>query len=100
MTSQAHCTRPQQPLAGFEFEHLMTPSLHKEIAYGVMYDHTLFFDCCLQITREDIRSQLKWAINPVIANGIFLRDLCGYVRDNMLTLSPLWVPVARSRTVN
>ena len=35
--------------------------------FSTMYDHTLFL--CWQITRADIRSQVKWAVNFVIADG-------------------------------
>ena len=53
-----------------------------------MYDHTLFL--CVQITRSDIRTRVKWAVSLVIADGhlIFLRGLCGYAWANIVTLSP------------
>ena len=46
---------------------------------------------CLRITRSDIRPYVKWAINPVFADGhlTFLMDLCGYEWVNILMLSPL-----------
>ena len=54
-----------------------------------MYDHTEFL--CLQITVPEIRPQVKWAVNLVIAVmviSIFHRGLCGYLWVNMLTLLP------------
>ena len=45
----------------------MAPGLSEDFA--VIYDHTLFVN--LQITRSDIRPQVKWAVNLVIAEGHF-----------------------------
>ena len=50
--------------------------------FGAMYGHTF------QITRSDIRPYKKWAVSLVhMVTLIFLRGLCGYVWDNILTLS-------------
>ena len=56
--------------------------------FSVIYDHTFLN---LQITRPDIRPHMKWAVSLVIAymaTLIFLRELCGNVWVNILTLSP------------
>ena len=63
---------------------LMTPAVVSVRTFGVMYDHTFLK---LQLTRSD-------HVSLVIAHGhlIFLQGLCGYMRDNILTLSPpRWV---------
>ena len=51
--------------------------------------HTLFSE--LLITRSDNMPYLKWAVSLVITDGdlIFIRGLYGYVKVNILTLSPL-----------
>ena len=54
-----------------------------------MYDHTFYKQ--VQISRSDIRQHIKWTVSLVILHmvtSIFLRALCGYIRVNILTLSP------------
>ena len=54
-----------------------------------MYDHT--FHKQAQISRSDIRPNIKWAVSLVILHmitSIFLLALCGYIWVNILTLSP------------
>ena len=45
---------------------------------------------CLQITKSDIRPQVKWAVTLVIADGHFNlpQGLCGYIWTNIFLLSP------------
>ena len=50
-----------------------------------MYDRTLFLS--LQITKADIRPQVKWAVNLAIADSHFNLPQ-GFVWVNILTLSP------------
>ena len=52
-----------------------------------MYDHAHTFQG-LQITRADIRPQVRWAVNLVIADCDFSlpQGLCVYVWANILTL--------------
>ena len=49
---------------------------------SVMYNHTLVL--CLKIIRQDIRPDVKWAVNLVIADSqvIFHRGLCGCIYVN------------------
>ena len=84
---------PSQGYPLFSFQHDHQSSWH--YATGVwcclilisvrtfcfMYDHTFFL--YLQITRADIRPQVKWAVNLVIADGHFnlprgFVDKCGF----------------------
>ena len=54
-----------------------------------MYDHTFYKQ--VQISRSDIRPHIKWAVSLVILHmvtSISLQGLCGYIRVNILTLSP------------
>ena len=53
---------------------LMTPGLSKDLQCHVRPYSLL----CLQITSADVRPQVKWASNLVIANGLFNLPL-GYV---------------------
>ena len=68
---------------------LMTPGLSKDIQCHVWP----YFFPNLHITRSDIRPHIKWAVSLVIAYGHghinISWGLCGYVRVNILTLSPL-----------
>ena len=45
----------------------MTPGLSKAIRYHVRSYSFL----CLQMTRADIREQLKWAVKLIIADGLY-----------------------------
>ena len=63
--------------------------LVSERTFCVTYDHTFYKQ--VQISRSDIRQHIKWAVSLVILHmvtSIFLRDLCGYIWANILTLSP------------
>ena len=62
-----------------------------------MYDHTFLN---LQPTRSDISTHIKWIVSLVIAYGhlFFLRGLCGYIRVNILTLSPTRVHTSSEDT--
>ena len=77
-------------LTEFEFCFLMTPGLRKDIQCHVWtYSFSLLANH--QIRHQPICKVL--AVSLVIADGplTFLGSLCGYVRANILTLSPLRV---------
>ena len=44
-------------------------SLFSVKTFSVMYGHAIFL--CLQITKSDIRPQVKVAVSPMIADGHF-----------------------------
>ena len=72
---------------------LMTPGLSEDIRCQVW----TFSFSCLQVTRSNIRPNVKWVAILMIADGhlIFLGDLCGYIRGqhtHFITLeSMVWV---------
>ena len=67
--------------------------------FSVIYEHSFL---CSQITQTGIRSQIKRAVNLVIAYGhlIFLGGLCGYVWVNILTLPSLTVKGLTLKVLN
>ena len=65
------------------------PSLRILRTFGVMYDHTFS-----ELATHRIRHQATHNVGCQpghlhMATLVFLRGLCGYVWDNILTLSPL-----------